>query len=175
MREAMRAQICDRAAPNSVPYDVLCVVTARAESDRCAGELDAPAPDGFVTTEAVAAFPAGDPPGAYDGDDDDGDPRPPRDESRPLPPAGPLDRAPPPVPRPATPPRAAPASDDTPRRLPPPPPPLPDTTSWFRPEAYAAEPPSLRSSLRRLRPRVLDKPFGRSSADARDPDDDEAW
>ncbi|KAH8054464.1 hypothetical protein JL722_8812 [Aureococcus anophagefferens] len=81
MREAMRAQICDRAAPNSVPYDVLCVVTAR-ESDRCAGELDAPAPDGFVTTEAVAAFPAGDPPGAYDGDDDDGDPRPPRATSR---------------------------------------------------------------------------------------------
>ncbi|KAH8049986.1 hypothetical protein JL720_15455 [Aureococcus anophagefferens] len=51
-------------------------------SDRCAGELDAPAPDGFVTTEAVAAFPAGDPPGAYDGDDDDGDPRPPRATSR---------------------------------------------------------------------------------------------
>ncbi|EGB03996.1 hypothetical protein AURANDRAFT_67559 [Aureococcus anophagefferens] len=30
MREAMRAQICDRAAPNSVPYDVLCVSMARA-------------------------------------------------------------------------------------------------------------------------------------------------
>ncbi|KAH8066189.1 hypothetical protein JL722_605 [Aureococcus anophagefferens] len=132
--------------------------------------------DGFVTTEAVAAFPAGDPPGAYDGDDDDGDPRPPRATSR----RGArrrgaaADRAPVP-PLPATPPRGAPApEDDTPRRPPPPPPPLPDTTtSWFRPEADALEPPSLRSSLSGLRPRVLDKP-GRSSTDARDPDDDEA-
>ena len=183
MREAMRAQICDRAAPNSVPYDVLCVVTARAESDRCAGELDVPAPDGFVTTEAVAAFPAGDPPGAYDGDDDDGDPAAAAGDESPRPRASsagpPPDRAPPPVPpRPATPPRAAPApEDDTPRRPPPPPPPLPDTTtSWFRPEADALEPPSLRSSLSEAFGRAsLDKPFGRSSTDARDPDDDEAW
>ncbi|KAH8051914.1 hypothetical protein JL720_15027 [Aureococcus anophagefferens] len=150
-------------------------------SDRCAGELSAPAPDGFVTTEAVAAFPAGDPPGAYDGDDDDGDPAAAAGDESPRPRAS---SAGPPPDRAAA--GAAAARDAAARGA------GPRGRHAAAPAAAAAaaaghdgvlvpargqraEPPSLRSSLSEAFGRAsLDKPFGRSSADARDPDDDEA-
>ena len=57
MRTAMRIQVCERAPPHAVPFDVLSVVTARTEIDRMAGDTDFPQPDNFVTTDAVDITP----------------------------------------------------------------------------------------------------------------------